>query len=81
MQNGKPNGRDKRSLDVSSSDSDDDLNTKEMLEKYANAEDSLVADPDYEPNESANLDTTLESIDSENDEDEKENIEELEGKF
>ncbi|CAH1714766.1 unnamed protein product [Chironomus riparius] len=77
--NGKPNGHGKRSLDISSSDIDDDLNTNEMLEKYANAEDSLVADPDYEPNESGNLDTTLDSIDSDNDEDEKTNIEEFQG--
>ena len=49
-----------------------------MLDKYAKAEDSLVADPDYEPNESLN--TTLDSIDSDNDEDEKENIENLQGK-
>ena len=80
MQNGKPNGHDKRSLDISSSDTDDDLNTNEMLEKHANAEDSLAADPDYEPNESGNLDTTLDSIDSDNDEDGRENNEELQGK-
>lgn len=77
MQNGKPNGRGKHSLDISSSDTDDDLTTNEMLEKYANVEDSLEADPDYEPVESVNLDTTLDSIESEDEDDE--NIQELEG--
>lgn len=45
------NGNHKKSLNVDESDeseSDDDLNITELLDKYANLDDSLRVDPDYE---------------------------------
>lgn len=38
-------------MNVEESDTDDDLNTTEMLDKYANLDDSLRVDPDYEMKE------------------------------
>lgn len=56
----------------SSSDSDENLNAHEMLEKYANLDDSQTIDPDYEPDERKNLNETVDSIDSSEDEEQQE---------
>ena len=52
-----------------------------MLDKYADVEDSPEADPDYEPDESGNLDTTIDSVNSENAEEIEKAYEELQGKM
>ena len=55
-------------MDVGESDSDDDLNASEMLDKYANLEDSLRVDPDFELRE-VDEDSTDDSSSSTSDSD------------
>jgi hypothetical protein len=51
----------KESLNVGDDETDNDLNVNELLQKYGDKEDSIRADPDYEPKSS---ECTDESIDS-----------------
>lgn len=57
-----------KSLDGGESDSDDDLNANEMLDKYANLDDSLRVDPDFDLRE-VDEDSTDDSSSSTSDSD------------
>jgi hypothetical protein len=75
----KSNGRHKEALNVSASESDEDLNANQLLDKYADMNDSMTADPDYNPPESDN-DSTGTDFTSDSDMEKTESQRKLNGK-
>lgn len=75
------NGCHKDSLNVSDGESDEDLNAKQMLDKYGDLNDSATVDPDYVPSEDEDDgDSTDSDIPSDSDEEKTESQRKLNGK-
>lgn len=75
------NGHQKETLNASSndgSDSDEELNARQMLDKYADMNDSMSADPDYVPQETDG-DSTDSDFPTDSDEEKTESQRKLNG--